>query len=409
MARRIQLRRDTAAAWASTNPVLAQGEIGVNLTNNKIKLGDGTTAWNSLAYWNDNEPSGFDGSYNSLTGKPDIPADIGDLTDANGLLHQNDRLVAGQNDELELVLDNAGTLTTPLLLPRAFTAVLDTEHFYPQPGIALAGDPWEYQFEFQVNPDGSVQTIANDPVFFGNPGYAIGHAFRFTEADHGIPGYTFDVTITDIGLEAGGYFTQIAVSPPPEYPATFNSLGAIKFTADAKSLVFGTDGKLTLPIGGDILDSNGNSIISNTISGAIAQGAFEVSIDSNGVVRYPGDITQNFQDATSCLAGVDTVVYTATGQWQHAIKLFVMVEGFTDGGGTSWDTQACDVIAVKGYNNDIVHVTTYGVTYSGTTAIAEFDGRWNALTNRIEITCRPVSATNSVVVSVHAIEMNSND
>jgi len=55
MARRIQLRRDTAANWSSTNPTLAQGEIGIDLTNNKIKIGNGSTAWNSLAYFDDKE------------------------------------------------------------------------------------------------------------------------------------------------------------------------------------------------------------------------------------------------------------------------------------------------------------------------------------------------------------------
>ena len=49
MATQFKLRRDTAANWASANPVLAQGEIGVDTTNNKIRLGDGSTAWNSLS------------------------------------------------------------------------------------------------------------------------------------------------------------------------------------------------------------------------------------------------------------------------------------------------------------------------------------------------------------------------
>ena len=145
------------------------------------------------------------------------------------------------------------------------------------------------------------------------------------------------------------------------------------------------------------------------VPAAITQGAYEVSIDTNGVVRYPGDITQSSQDNTTCPAGVDTVIYTATGQYQMAIKLFVMVQGLEDGGLGPWSTQACDIIAVKGFVDDIVHVTAYGVTYTGTTAFAEFDGQWNATTNRIEITCRPTSLTNSVVASVHAIEMNSND
>jgi hypothetical protein len=51
MADQIQLRRDTAASWTSTNPTLAQGEFGFETDTNKLKLGDGSTAWNSLAYY----------------------------------------------------------------------------------------------------------------------------------------------------------------------------------------------------------------------------------------------------------------------------------------------------------------------------------------------------------------------
>jgi hypothetical protein len=124
---------------------------------------------------------------------------------------------------------------------------------------------------------------------------------------------------------------------------------------------------------------------------------------------YAAGVTNSHQRATSCPVNADTVVYTATGQYQHAIKLFAMVEGNVDGEGTSWHTQACDIIAVRGYNNNTVYVTTYGVNYTSSAAIATFDGQWNAASNRIEITCRPVSTTNSVVVSVHAIEMTSQD
>ena len=50
MANRIQLRRDTGANWASVNPVLAQGEVGIetDAVPIQIKVGDGVTAWNSL-------------------------------------------------------------------------------------------------------------------------------------------------------------------------------------------------------------------------------------------------------------------------------------------------------------------------------------------------------------------------
>ena len=35
---------------AANNPVLADGEIGVETDTDKIKIGDGVTAWNSLPY-----------------------------------------------------------------------------------------------------------------------------------------------------------------------------------------------------------------------------------------------------------------------------------------------------------------------------------------------------------------------
>jgi len=50
MATQIKWRRDTAANWTSHNPVLAQGEPGFETDTSDFKIGDGSTAWNSLAY-----------------------------------------------------------------------------------------------------------------------------------------------------------------------------------------------------------------------------------------------------------------------------------------------------------------------------------------------------------------------
>lgn len=51
MAVQIQLRNGTAAAWTAANPTLAQGEAGVETDTGKLKIGNGSTAWNSLAYF----------------------------------------------------------------------------------------------------------------------------------------------------------------------------------------------------------------------------------------------------------------------------------------------------------------------------------------------------------------------
>jgi hypothetical protein len=47
---RYQARRNTAAAWTSTNEVLLDGEPGYESDTGKFKIGDGSTAWAGLGY-----------------------------------------------------------------------------------------------------------------------------------------------------------------------------------------------------------------------------------------------------------------------------------------------------------------------------------------------------------------------
>lgn len=48
--RRTRVNTKTAATWTSSNPVLADGEVGYESDTGKIKVGNGTTAWSSLGY-----------------------------------------------------------------------------------------------------------------------------------------------------------------------------------------------------------------------------------------------------------------------------------------------------------------------------------------------------------------------
>ena len=47
---RIKLRRATASRWTSINPTLLAGELGVDTTNNKVKIGTGSATWTALPY-----------------------------------------------------------------------------------------------------------------------------------------------------------------------------------------------------------------------------------------------------------------------------------------------------------------------------------------------------------------------
>ena len=50
---RLVHRHDTKANWAAKNPVLLQGEIGIEDDSGLFKIGDGVKAWDALGYAND--------------------------------------------------------------------------------------------------------------------------------------------------------------------------------------------------------------------------------------------------------------------------------------------------------------------------------------------------------------------
>ena len=167
------------------------------------------------------------------------------VTGPTGAVSNSDRLI---NGNLELILDSKGTLNTPLLLPTSFTAICDESHMIDS--VAFEGsDWWEFEVEFQVSTYGTVAVMINNifPILT-NPGYVSGYTFRFTEADHGIPNYNFDITLNDVVLPGGaGWTSNLAVSQAPVYPSTIESLGAIKITSNSNSMTLKTDGGLAIP------------------------------------------------------------------------------------------------------------------------------------------------------------------
>lgn len=74
----IQFRRDNAAVWASENPILAEGEIGVELDTDLFKIGDGSTAWNDKGYAQIVGPKGDTGNQGPKGDTGDAGADGAD-------------------------------------------------------------------------------------------------------------------------------------------------------------------------------------------------------------------------------------------------------------------------------------------------------------------------------------------
>jgi len=102
MATKIRLRRGTASEWTSANPTLESGEVGVETNTKKIKIGDGSTAWNSLTYAVD---------FSSYATQTYVDNSISSLIDsAPAALDTLNELAAALNDDASF----ATTVTNPL-------------------------------------------------------------------------------------------------------------------------------------------------------------------------------------------------------------------------------------------------------------------------------------------------------
>ena len=114
MAVRIQNKSDTAANWTSNDPVLLAAEIGVETDTLKFKIGDGSTAWTSLAYqsasYTDEEAQDAVGGMVADTNTIDLT-----YTDATPELkadvkYQNGTNTTASDDASGLKIDVTGTL-----------------------------------------------------------------------------------------------------------------------------------------------------------------------------------------------------------------------------------------------------------------------------------------------------------
>ena len=90
----VKTTQDTAANWTSNDPTLLSGELGYETDTKKLKIGDGTTIWSSLAY--------FTGT---SIGLADPMTTVGDMIYRNGS-NVSARLPIGTNAQ---VLTTDGT------------------------------------------------------------------------------------------------------------------------------------------------------------------------------------------------------------------------------------------------------------------------------------------------------------
>lgn len=94
-----RLRRGLSEIWARNNPILDSGEPGFELDTNKLKIGNGSDAWNDLPYLVDLSNISLDG-YLTIIEAAETYISKKDLGEAP---------VYALNEEGEKVLQKEGT------------------------------------------------------------------------------------------------------------------------------------------------------------------------------------------------------------------------------------------------------------------------------------------------------------
>ena len=69
MSNKLQIRRGLGSTWQTADTLLTQGELGLDTSTGKLKIGDGILTWNSLPYF---------GYYSN---------NFGNLTSSDGILN----------------------------------------------------------------------------------------------------------------------------------------------------------------------------------------------------------------------------------------------------------------------------------------------------------------------------------
>ena len=467
MATQIKLRRDTAANWLLEDPVLGTGEPGFELTTGKLKIGDGTSLWSALDYIVA-EPDGSidlgavdknllpatDNTYDLgspakrwrhlfATGSSVYIGDI-KLSNSSGTLVVQQVTNAGLINEAPVA--GPGTVTTDRISNGIHSFSINASGVLQLDGAPyLGGDT--------ALPTNTLGYLYNDGTgtltwASGAGGAGGGTSDRLTNGAYEVileatgaltfPNGVLKIagnTISNyVAGDDSGSGSQLEVAPTKTVitNGVTNSLGGSPSLTGQSLFEVGSNGILSsfqvinsLGEGESTLTSeylteldNNSFKIGQRITNDLGDGS-EPLVAFNGwtfgieednitlAMTFPNTALQRDTGTVTCAGNASTVVYTASGQGQHTIRLLIQVEG-NEGAPVGWDTQACEMIIAKSWRANDVAATVYGIVHTSVAPLATFSAEWNALTSRVEVLCATPSA-NSVYVRTFATEIYTAD
>ena len=183
---RVQIRKDTASNWTSTNPTLASGEFGFETDTGYVKIGDGSTAWTTLRYiaeWQLIDGDGTTVEMNTghtLTLTEGTGIDI-NHTDTSGDAFATTITCDLRGEELSSALTAGGNATDGHILTATGSGTAAWE------AAAGGGDT----NTFAIGPiGGRIGSINNDTNFWTCGSYGLNYTFwtsnnQLADRDHG--------------------------------------------------------------------------------------------------------------------------------------------------------------------------------------------------------------------------------
>jgi hypothetical protein len=393
MANRIQLRRDTAANWTRENPILSQGEPGYDLTANKLKVGDGVTAWAELDYAS-GAGANFDYStlQEGLSGSKGVTSITGDhaYDTGVGLTSEDWAQLMWVPDTSVVTVDDIDD--GPAVYNWAY---VDSTGFIVETDDGID----EYKWEFNKNgnltlPDGGV--IKNyDGSNYGGGGVSIsdfGEGFSLTSSTNKIvtnklystnatqPNQHYRLELDTNGVVVlpdqsiingstlrGVYgtgelnYTGITIGPDANhreeswmYVDHNGAWIATDYSDSARTWHFDNNGVLTLPDGGVIKNYDGSNYGGGgfVTTSTLVNSTSTVSLGSDGKLSLPGDL--ELLDAKNIIkSGGRTALFKKSG------TLLSMVP---NGGG---------LLAVANFTiRTVDNTSTYTLTFASSTPTA---------------------------------------
>ena len=222
-------RRDTAANWTGANPTLLAGEIGIESDTNKIKIGDGSTAWTSLSYT----------TWSQISAYPIVNADVASAAAIAGTK------ISPNFGSQTIITTGSGLIGTATALSTTYAGT--------------------GKFQVASNTSTVIQTYAFDSTGAAYaPGLELARA-RGTQA-------------SPVIVNNGDYLGEINFYG---YNTDFRRAASIHVEVN------GTPGS-----SGDVSDIPGKLIFSTTPDGSATPSA-RMTIDNTGLVTIPGDLTVN--------------------------------------------------------------------------------------------------------------------